>query len=145
MYGFIYLTCPDCGQSSTTTDHRAYVGIYEQRPLTLWFTTSWLQRYTKLYLFWISLMTQLIWAHSHWNRTNLKIDPCAKGQWPFVILTFISRTKRCISFINFLFLMTQGRIWHALQPNRSMLTILVPCSFTPSCDPPAPDWFMCPP
>ena len=26
--------------------------------------------------------------------------------------------------------MTQGRIWHALQPNQSMLTILVPCSFT---------------
>ena len=27
--------------------------------------------------------------------------------------------------------MTQGRIWHVLQPYWSMLTILVPCSFTP--------------
>ena len=32
--------------------------------------------------------------------------------------------------------MTQGRIWHALQLYQSMLTILVPCNFTPSCDPP---------
>ena len=32
--------------------------------------------------------------------------------------------------------MTQGRIWHALQPNWSMLTILVPCSFTPLLWPP---------
>ena len=32
--------------------------------------------------------------------------------------------------------MTQGRIWHALQPNWSMLTILVHCSFTPLLWPP---------
>ena len=33
-------------------------------------------------------------------------------------------------------LLTQGRIWHALQLYQSMLTILVPCKYTPSCDPP---------
>ena len=38
--------------------------------------------------------------------------------------------------MNFLLLMTQGRIWHALQPNWSMLTILVHCSFTPLLWPP---------
>ena len=32
--------------------------------------------------------------------------------------------------------MTQGRIWHALQPNWSMLTILMHCSFTPLLWPP---------
>ena len=31
--------------------------------------------------------------------------------------------------------MTQGRIWQALQLYQSMLTILVPCNFTPSYDP----------
>ena len=32
--------------------------------------------------------------------------------------------------------MTQGRIWHTLQPNWSTLTILVHCSFTPLLWPP---------
>ena len=32
--------------------------------------------------------------------------------------------------IDFLLLITQRRIWHALQPYRRMLTILLPCSFT---------------
>ena len=88
------------GLSSTTTDHRAYIGlgIYGHWPLIPWFTTSWLPRYVKLYLFWISSMIQLIWAHSHWNRTNLEIWPLYKRSITFCYFDFYLENEALYKF-----------------------------------------------
>ena len=78
--------------------------------------------YGKLYLFWINIAVQLIWANFQWDRTILKIWPCTKGRWPFPLYSFILTTKHCIDImlLTFLLLMTRGRIWDMFQPNWSI-------------------------
>ena len=82
---------------------------------------------------------QLIWAQFHLNWTYLKIWPLYKRSMTLSYFDLYPKNEtsyefRVIDFF-FLLLMTQGRIWHALQPYWSMLTILVPCSFTPPVTP----------
>ena len=57
---------------SQFTGHRPYMGI-DLWPLDS--HTSWLPRYTKLYIFWIISVIQLNWTNFSWNWTNLKIWP----------------------------------------------------------------------
>ena len=84
MHSFIYLRCPyfgqKWGQSSMTTDQRAYIGIYGHWPLTpLIHILLLLPRYAKLYLFYeSSRWSNKLEPNSHWNRTSLKIWPLYK-------------------------------------------------------------------
>ena len=59
-------------------------------PLTLVYPLSQHYKYDKLYIIWIHVAFLLIWAYFHLNR---KFDPCTKGQWPFLIRSFISTTQ----------------------------------------------------
>ena len=120
------------GQSSMATDHRPYMGI-DLWPLDS--HTFWLPWYAELYLFWIILVIRTIWAHFRWNRTNLKIWPSLKKVNDLLLIWPLSKNVTSYEFhvIGFLVSYDPRKIWHALQPNWSMLTILVglPCSFIP--------------
>ena len=146
MYSFKFLKSPHFGQSggqsSTNTDHIWALTFDPLIDILPDFLD--MQNYTFSESFWWSNQFEPIFVEI---GPTWKFDPLKKGQWPFVNLTSISRTKHRMNFmyLDFLFLMTQGRIWNALQPNWSMLTILAPCCFTPLLWPRAPDWFMCPP
>ena len=60
-----------------------------------------------------------------------KFDPCTKGQWLLVILISIWIIVWILCNWIILLLMTQGRICYVLHFYQSMLTLLVPCHFTP--------------
>ena len=110
--------------------------------------TSWLPRYAKLYFFWIILVIQSIWAHFRWNRTNLKIWPPVKKVNDFLLIWPLSQERNIVWIsCNWIFCSLWPKeefdIHYNLIEARWLFWYHV--ALPPSCDPPAPDWFMCPP
>ena len=145
MYSFIYLKCPHFGQrGSKFNSHRPYKGI------DLWNLdshTSWLPRYAKLYLFWIILVIQSISVHFRWNRTNLKIWPPVKKVNDLLLIWPLSQEQNIVwSSCNWICCF----LWPKEEFDMYYILIEICWLFwyhvaLPSCDPRAPDWFMCPP
>ena len=126
--------------------HRPYKGI-DLWPLDSY--TPWLPRYAKLYLLWIILVIQSIWAHFRWNRTNLKIWPPVIKVNDLLLIWPLSQEQN-------IFWITWNWIFCFLWPKEEFdmhYNLIEACWLfwyhvalpPPLLWPCAPDWFMCPP